>query len=65
VLSELSARVFKYTKLINKRIVKKKGAFAVKYTLQETATLLIPVKLKFSAKVKRILVQVLEKLPKV
>jgi hypothetical protein len=65
VLSELSARVFKYIKLINKRIVKKKGAFAVKYALQETATLLIPVKLKFLAKVKRILVQVLEKLLKV
>jgi hypothetical protein len=45
--------------------VKKKGAFAVKYALQETATLLIPVKLKFLAKVRRILVQVLEKLLKV
>ena len=65
MLSELSARVFKYIKLINKRIVKKKGAFAVKYALQETATLLIPVKLRFLAKVKRILVQVLEKLLKV
>ena len=59
MLSELSARVFRYTKLVNKRIVKKKGAFAVKYALQETATLLIPVKLKFLAEVKRILVRVL------
>jgi len=65
VLLELNTRVSKYTKLVNKRIVKKKGAFAVKYALQETATLLIPVKLKFLAKVKRILVQVLEKLLKV
>jgi hypothetical protein len=65
VLSELSARVFEYIKLVNKRIVKKKGAFIVKYALQETVTLLIPVKLKFLAKVKRILVQVLEKLLKV
>jgi hypothetical protein len=65
VLSELSARVSKYTKLVNKRIVKKKGAFAVEYALQETATLLIPVKLKFLAEVRRILVQVLEKLLKV
>ena len=65
MLSELSAQVFEYTKLINKRIVKKKGAFAIKYALQEIATLLIPVKLKFLAKVKRILVQVLEKLLKV
>ena len=65
MLSELSAQVFEYTKLINKRIVKKKGAFAVKYALQEIATLLIPVKLKFLVKVKRILVQVLEKLLKV
>jgi hypothetical protein len=65
VLSELSARVSKYTKLINKRIVKKKGAFAVEYALQETATLLIPVKLKFLVEVRRILVQVLEKLLKV
>ena len=65
MLSELSTRVFKYTKLINKRIVKKKGAFAVKYALQETATLLIPVKLRFLAEVGRILVQVLEKLLKV
>jgi hypothetical protein len=65
VLSELSAQVFKYTKLVNKRIVKKKGAFAVKYALQEIATLLILVKLKLLAKVKRILVQVLEKLLKV
>jgi hypothetical protein len=65
VLLELNARVFKYIKLVNKRIVKKKGAFAVKYALQETATLLIPVKLKFLAKVRRILVQVLEKLLKV
>jgi len=65
VLSELSARVSKYTKLVNKRIVKKKGAFVVKYALQETATLLIPVKLRFLAKVRRILVQVLEKLPKI
>jgi hypothetical protein len=56
VLSELNARVFEYIKLINKRIVKKKGAFAVKYTLQEIAILLILVKLKFLAKVKRILV---------
>ena len=56
MLSELSARVFEYTKLINKRIVKKKGAFAVKYALQEIATLLILVKLKFLVEVKRILV---------
>ena len=65
MLSELSARVFEYIKLVNKRIVKKKGAFAVKYALQETATLLILVKLRFLAKVRRILVQVLEKLLKV
>ena len=65
MLSELSARVFKYTKLINKKIVKKKGTFAVKYALQKTAMLLILVKLKFLAEVRRILVQVLEKLPKV
>jgi hypothetical protein len=65
VLSELSARVFEYMKLVNKRIVKKKGAFAVKYALQETATLLIPVKLRFLVEVRRILVQVLEKLLKV
>jgi hypothetical protein len=65
VLSELSAQVFKYIKLINKRIIKKKGTFAVKYALQKTATLLIPVKLKFLVEVKRILVQVLEKLLKV
>jgi len=65
VLLELSARVFKYIKLVNKRIVKKKGAFAIKYALQETAMLLILVKLKFLAEVRRILVQVLEKLPKV
>jgi len=64
-LSKLSTRVFKYTKLVNERIVKKKGAFAVEYALQETATLLIPVKLRFLAEVKRILVQVLEKLPQV
>ena len=65
MLSELSARVFEYMKLVNKRMVKKKGAFVVKYALQETATLLIPVKLKFLVKVRRILVQVLEKLLKV
>jgi len=65
VLLELSARVFEYTKLVNKRMVKKKGAFAVEYALQETATLLIPVKLRFLAEVRRILVRVLEKLPKV
>jgi hypothetical protein len=56
VLLELSTRVFEYIKLVNKRIVKKKGAFAIKYALQETATLLIPVKLKFLVKVRRILV---------
>jgi len=65
VLSELCTRVSEYTKLVNERIIKKKGAFAVKYALQEIATLLIPVKLRFSAKVRRILVQVLEKLLKV
>ena len=65
VLSKLSTRVFKYTKLVNERIVKKKGAFAVEYALQETATLLIPVKLRFSVEVGRILVRVLEKLPQV
>ena len=65
MLSELSTRVSEYTKLVNERIIKKKGAFAVKYALQEIATLLIPVKLRFSAKVRRILVQVLEKLLKV
>ena len=64
-MSKLSTRVFKYTKLVNERMVKKKGAFAVKYALQETATLLIPVKLRFLVKVRRILVQVLEKLPQV
>ena len=65
MLLELNTRVSKYTKLVNKRMVKKKGAFVVKYALQETATLLILVKLRFSAKVRRILVQVLEKLLKV
>ena len=65
MLLELSARVFEYTKLVNKRMVKKKGAFVVKYALQETATLLIPVKLRFSVEVGRILVRVLEKLPQV
>ena len=65
MLSELSTRVSEYTKLVNERIIKKKGAFAVKYALQEIATLLIPVKLRFSAKVRRILVQVREKLLKV
>ena len=65
MLLELSARVSKYTKLVNKRIVKKKGAFAVKYALQEIATLLIPVKLRFLVEVRRILVRVLEKLPQV
>ena len=65
MLLELSTRVFEYIKLVNKRIVKKKGAFAVEYALQKTATLLILVKLRFSAKVRRILVQVLEKLLKV
>ena len=56
MLSELSAQVFKYIKLVNKRIVKKKGAFVVKYALQETATLLILIKLKFLVEVGRILV---------
>jgi len=65
VLLELSTRVFEYIKLVNKRIVKKKGAFAVEYALQKTATLLILVKLRFLVKVRRILVQVLEKLLKV
>ena len=65
MLSELSAWVFKYTKLVNERIVKKKGAFAVKYALQETATLLILIKLRFLVEVTRILVQVLKKLLKV
>jgi hypothetical protein len=65
MLSELNAQVFKYTKLVNKKIVKKKGAFAVKYALQEIAMLLILIKLKFLVKVKKILVQVLEKLLKV
>ena len=64
-MSKLSTRVFKYTKLVNERMVKKKGAFAVEYALQETATLLILVKLRFLVKVRRILVQVLEKLPQV
>ena len=65
MLLELSTRVFEYIKLVNKRIVKKKGAFAVEYALQKTATLLILVKLRFLVKVRRILVQVLEKLLKV
>jgi hypothetical protein len=58
-------RVFEYIKLVNERILKKKGAFAVEYALQEIAMLLILVKLRFLAKVKRILVQVLKKLLKV
>jgi hypothetical protein len=65
VLLELSAQVFKYLKLVNKKMVKKKGTFVVKYALQEIATLLILVKLRFLIKVKRILVQVLKKLLKV
>jgi hypothetical protein len=33
VLLELSARVFEYIKLVNERMVKKKGAFVVEYAL--------------------------------
>jgi len=45
--------------------VKKKGANSLKYALQEIVTLAIPLKLKFLLKVSRILVRILEKLPKV
>jgi hypothetical protein len=33
VLIALSKQVAKYIKLVNKRIIKKKGAFAVKYNI--------------------------------
>jgi len=46
-------------------MVKKKGANSLKYALQETATLAIPLKLKFLLEVSRILVRILEKLLKV
>jgi hypothetical protein len=46
-------------------MVKKKGADSLEYALQETATLAIPLKLRFSLEVGRILVRILEKLLKV
>jgi hypothetical protein len=65
ILSELSQRVAKYIIEVQARIIKKKGANSLEYALQETATLAIPPKLKFSLEVGRILVRILEKLPKV
>ena len=50
---------------VQARIVKKKGANSLEYALQETATLAILLKLKFSLKVGKILVKILEKLLKV
>jgi hypothetical protein len=46
-------------------MVKKKGANSLEYALQEIATLAILLKLKFLPEVSRILVKILEKLPKV
>jgi hypothetical protein len=46
-------------------MVKKKGADSLEYALQETATLAIPLKLRFLLEVGRILVRILEKLLKV
>jgi hypothetical protein len=65
ILSELSQRVAEYTVEVQARMVKKKGANSLEYALQETATLAIPLKLKFSPEVSRILVRILEKLLKV
>jgi len=65
ILSELSQRVAEYTVEVQARMVKKKGADSLEYALQETATLAIPLKLRFSLEVGRILVRILEKLPKV
>ena len=45
--------------------MKKRGANLLEYTLQETATLAIPLKLRFLLEVSRILVRILEKLPKI
>jgi hypothetical protein len=46
-------------------MVKKNGADSLEYAPQETATLAIPPKLRFSLEVGRIPVRILEKLPKV
>jgi len=50
---------------VQARIMKKKGANSLEYALQEIAILAIPLKLKFSLEVSRILVRILEKLLKV
>jgi hypothetical protein len=50
---------------VQKRIIAKKGANALKYNLQETATLAIPLTLRFSIEVIRMPVRILLKAKKV
>jgi hypothetical protein len=65
ILSELSQRVADYTLLVQKRMMAKKGANALEYDLQETATLAIPLNLRFSVEVMRMPVRILSKAEKV
>jgi hypothetical protein len=58
-LSELSQRVAEYTKGVQERMVKKKGANIIKFEPQEIATLVINKKVKFSAEIPRIPVRIL------
>jgi hypothetical protein len=50
---------------VQKRIIVKKGANALKYNLQEIATLAIPLNLKFFIKVIKMLIKILLKAKKV
>ena len=59
ILSELSQRVAEYTKGVQERMVKKKGANIIEFEPQEIATLAINKKVKFSVEIPRILVRIL------
>jgi hypothetical protein len=65
ILSELTKRVIEYTRKQRENMVKRANSKALKYDIQEIATLQIPKQYRFSIESGRIPVRVLGKTPKV
>ena len=65
ILSELTRRVTEYIRKQKENIVKRANSKALKYNIQEIATLQIPKQYRFGSEMARIPVRVLEKTSKV
>jgi hypothetical protein len=65
ILSELTKRVAEYIRKQRENMVKRANSKALKYNIQEIATLGIPKQYRFGTEIARIPVRVLEKTLKV